>query len=218
MNIAIIIPDRNDRPMFTEHCLYMMKNQTIKPKQIIHVNHIPKSNNPDLSYRYKLGYSLVGKDIDVVAFIENDDWYSPTYLADSINFWIQSCKPDLFGRTLTQYYNIAVKGYFNMNHTNRSSAMNTLIKPRLNISWPPDHEVYTDLHLWYNQPKLIKAIIEQPLNCLGIKHGIGLCGGKNHTTYLNRYINKDTNMSYLASIVDDKSLKFYKSLHERLHS
>jgi hypothetical protein len=218
MNVAIIIPDRNDRPRFTEHCLKMMNNQSLKPAQIIHVNQKPESEKPDLSYRYRLGYSLVGKNIDLIALIENDDWYSETYLEDSVNFWIQLGKPDIIGRTITQYYNIAVKGYFNMNHTNRSSAMNTLLKPRLNISWPPNHEVYTDLHLWYNQPHLSKVIIDQPLNCLGIKHGIGLCGGKNHTTYLNRFVNKDVNFSYLASVVDDESLQFYKSLHGSLHS
>ena len=217
MNIAIIIPDRNDRPEFTRHCLSMMERQTLKPTQVIHVNHKPKSKRPDLSERYQLGYSLVAKDIDLVAFIENDDWYSDTYLQDSAAFWQQSGNPDLFGRNLTKYYNIGLCGHFDMKHSNRSSAMNTLIKPRLNISWPVGHEVYTDLHLWYNHPNIKKLIIEQPLNCLGIKHGIGLCGGKNHVNHLDRFVNKDPNMNYLASIVDEDSINFYKLLHERLH-
>lgn len=212
MNIAVIIPDRNDRPEFTRFCLEKLNRQTLKPSQIIHVNEPPKSQKPDITYRYRTGYNKVNSDIDLVALIENDDWYSDTYLEDSLNTWIGVGKPDILGRNKTVYYNLNVKGYFTMNHTTRSSAMNTLLKPRLKINWCVDHEVYTDLHLWMNQPHLRKAIIEQPLNCIGMKHGVGLCGGRNHTDYLHRYINKDEDMQWLKANVDQHSYKFYSNI------
>jgi len=207
--IAVIIPDRGDRPTFTANCLRMIAAQTLQPSQIIHVNDKPKGQLPDITYRYRTGYSQVNKDIDVIAFIENDDWYSPTYLENSAELWHNSGKPDLLGRTETIYYNINERAYFTMKHSNRSSAMNTLIRPNLKINWCKDSEVYTDLHLWYNVPNIHKVIIPQPLNCLGIKHGVGLCGGKNHTDYLHRYINKDDDMFWLMSLVDNESYKFY---------
>ena len=207
--IAVIIPDRGDRPQFTERCLSMLARQTLQPSQIILVNEPPKNQLPDITYRYRKGYSQVNKDIDIIAFIENDDWYSAQYLQQSVDIWMKSGKPDLIGRTHTVYYNINERAYFTMNHSNRSSAMNTLIKPRLDIKWCKDTEVYTDLHLWYNVPNIHKIIVEQPLNCIGIKHGVGLCGGKNHTDYLHRYVNKDDNMFWLMSIVDEESFNFY---------
>lgn len=209
--IAVVIPDRGDRPQFTENCLRMMASQTIKPSQIIHVNDTPKSQLPDITFRYRTGYNQVNSDIDLIAFIENDDWYSEKYLEQSLQFWEDLGKPDLLGRTQTIYYNLNERAYFTMAHSNRSSAMNTLIRPRLNINWCKDSEVYTDLHLWYNVPNLHKVIIEQPLNCLGIKHGVGLCGGKNHTDYLHRYVNKDNDMHWLMSVVDSKSFNFYSN-------
>ena len=189
-----------------------MQRQTIQPHQVIHVNYAPLGPKPDITARYRTGYNQVASDIDIIALIENDDWYSETYLEESAEFWVETGQPDLLGRTFTRYYNIFERGWFDMNHVTRSSAMNTLIKPRLNINWCRDDEVYTDTHLWMNVP-IHKVIVPMPLNCLGIKHGIGMCGGKNHVDYLHRYINRDPSMAYLKQIIDTHSFNFYETLH-----
>ena len=79
--IGVIIPDRGDRPKFLENCLRMLKAQTMQPTIIEIVNDAPFSDEKDITLRYRLGYErLRNKEIEVIALIENDDWYAPDYL------------------------------------------------------------------------------------------------------------------------------------------
>ena len=73
MKIACIIPDRSDRPQFLEHCIKMLKNQTVKVDHIEVVNYPAESNRPDITQRYRIGYETVSKlgGFDVIFFIEN---------------------------------------------------------------------------------------------------------------------------------------------------
>lgn len=240
MRIGIIIPDRGDRPEFMKHCWRLLRNQSIvkksnritikkRPEQIdeiiidedsifiAHINSLPHSNVCDITERYRCGYNFLrNKNIDVIFFIENDDWYSPLYIETMIKLWEANGHPNLFGLNRTVYYHIGLKKYYTMNHKTRSSAMNTLIKPDMDFPWCPDHEPFTDIWLWHGltgQNSLKGVIIEPPFEmCLGIKHGVGKCGGKNHTTELHRFINDDDNLSYLHSVVDNDSLEFYRNL------
>jgi len=220
MKIGILIPDRNDRPEFLQNCLRMINNQIVKPHIIEIVNDPPPENfllgNKimknvcDITYRYRIGYErLKNKGLDIIALIENDDWYHPTYLETMLSKWVAVGKPDLLGHDYTTYYHIKEFAHFNMNHKTRSSAMNTFIKPDLNINWCYDGEAYTDLHLWL-KCGLSKHIFHPEKHiCLGIKHGEGFCGGVNHTTKMERYINKDIDKKFLRTVMDDDSFIFY---------
>lgn len=208
MRIGILIPDRNDRPLFLNNCLRMIDNQTLKVEIIELVNDKPLNEKCDISWRYRTGYDrLRNKGLDVIFLMENDDWYSSNYLETMLNYWIKNNTPDIFGTDYTIYYNLKERGHFPMHHLHRSSAMSTLIKPDLHFEWCQDDEPFTDLHLW----KVVKGITFHPEKniCLGIKHGIGLCGGKGHTDRLHRYINKDPDFTFLKSNMDKESYLFY---------
>jgi glycosyltransferase involved in cell wall biosynthesis len=211
MNVGIIIPDRRDRPQFLENCLRMMDRQTLKPDRICVMEYAPESDKCDITQRYRRGYHhLCGKDLDIIAFIENDDYYSPEYLEYMVNKWQEYGKPDIFGTNYTIYYHLKLGAHFTMYHQDRASAMNTLIKPDLDINWPVDHEPFTDMHLWAN----IKGITFMPekVIAIGMKHGIGLCGGKSHVDKLYRYTNNDD--GFLQRTVDEDSYKFYSQFYE----
>ena len=214
MRIGVIIPDRGDRPKLLENCLRMMKNQTLQPAIISIVNFKPISDACDITARYRHGYEkLKGRNLDMIAFIENDDWYSPDYLRIMADKWADHYFPDLLGLNHTIYYHIGRFEHFTMHHITRSSAMNTVIKPDLNFDWGQDNNPYADVWLW----NLLKGVIIIPEKeiCLGIKHGIGLCGGQNHTDKMDRYINKDHNKEFLKSILDTESFEFYSELHKK---
>jgi hypothetical protein len=211
MRIGVIIPDRGDRPGFLENCLRMIKAQTLKPAIIELVNDEPTSKNYDITKRYRMGYDrLRNKDLDIIALMENDDWYAPEYLETMISRWISSGKPEIFGLDHTIYYHIRLFAHFTMNHSSRSSAMNTIVKPDLNFKWCPDHEPYTDIHLW----NTLKGTIISPEKtiCMGIKHGIGLCGGRSHLDRLHRYINPDEQKEFLKATLDQVSFEFYSKV------
>lgn len=221
MNFGVIIPDRGDRPRFTAHCNYLLAQQSVRPEIVIHVNEAPTSPEKDITKRYKIGYnSLRGAGLDCIFLWENDDFYCATYFETMLAAWEQHGKPDLFGPRHTEYYNIRIFEHFTMRHEQRTSAMNTLIRPDLRFTWPPDNEPYFDSWLYERaEPRLSRAVFspEKPI-CLGIKHGVGLTGGNMHTDRLAHYQkhgSKDAAFGYLRSVVDPVSFEFYTKYFEK---
>lgn len=214
--IAILIPDRGDRPEFLKNCLRMMENQTLQPSFVLVVGHKPTSDSCDITQRYKQGYEFLSKEkyenkFEVIALIENDDYYAPDYLETMYKGWIKANKPDIYGLNHTIYYHIKEKAFFTMHHQSRSSAMNTLIKPNLDFFWCRDDEPYTDIHLWHTiENKFIEQNLKKEI-CIGMKHGVGLTGGGSHTSGLHRFTNKDHDHKFLKLVMNDdhESFDFY---------
>lgn len=217
MKIGVIIPDRGDRPEFLQNCLLQLKKQTFQPETIELVDFKPENNQTDITKRYRIGYdNLRNKGLDLISFIENDDCYNPNYLEWMVGEWIKSGKTDLFGTNKTYYYNIRLFKWFTMEHYSRSSMMNTFIRPDLTFIWCSDDQVYTDMHLWDNCKDLSKCIVTpDPLLSLGIKHGVGLCGGFSHTNKLDLYDSRrsgnDSSKGLLKSIACSESFEFYST-------
>lgn len=213
--IGVIIPDRCDRPLFRKHCEYLLKQQTIYSSlRIIWMDQDPLDEAVDITKRYRIGYQSLSKHygVDVIAFMENDDWYAPNYLETMVRAWIQQGRPDLFGTTYTIYYHLKLKKYFTFHNSQKSHMMNTLIKPGLTFNWPPDHDPYTDQWLWMGPSNIQKKLVIKPAEIIsiGMKHGVGLCGGRNHVNQLNRFTEEDN--GFLKNTVDPKSFDFYNSL------
>jgi hypothetical protein len=212
MKVAVLIPDRGDRPKFLENCLRMMKEQTLQPDIIEVVNDPPLSDACDITWRYRIGYDrLRNRGIDVIALIENDDWYHPNYLEAICHNWKMTFRPDILGTNQTIYYHLEKRGYYTMYHDDRSSAMNTLIKPDLNFEWCEDSEPYTDMHLWSVLKGRIVSVVD--VTSIGIKHGVGLCGGNMHTTRLKRFERgtQDPHYNFLKKTMDEPSFNFYSN-------
>ena len=191
----------------------MIGNQTMRADIIELVDDLPINDRCDITWRYRIGYDrLRNKELDCILLMENDDWYSPTYIETMVNKWVKAGKPEIIGTNYTIYYHIGINKHFTMNHQLRASAMNTLLKPDLNFNWPVDHEPYTDLHLW----KTLKGHTFKPeeIISIGIKHGVGLCGGRNHNCSFHRYINDDSNGSFLIENMDTESLFFYTKQYD----
>lgn len=213
-NITVVIPTRGDRPLLLENCLRMVKSQTLKPRTIIIVDDPPMSSAPDITWRYKMGYREACRDSELpelVAFMEDDDWYSPNYLEWFYQQWLSLGCPDLFGSDYTYYYHVKLCRYFRFDHAQRASMMNTFLRPGLIFPWPADSDPYTDAHLW-GLPELKKMVVSPPVLSVGIKHGAGLTGGHFHNSRLHRYNVMDPGMDWLRSIVDPASFQLYKML------
>jgi glycosyltransferase involved in cell wall biosynthesis len=215
MRVAVLIPDRGDRPLFLENCLRMLRAQTLQPNHIEIVNDTPLSEECDITWRYRIGYDrLRNQNFDVIALIENDDWYSPDYLKVMVNKWNALGNPEIFGTNYTIYYHLRLRAYYTMFHDRRASAMNTLLKPDLeHINWPADSDPYTDIWLW---KFCLKGFTFKPDSAIsiGMKHGVGLCGGLSHTDRLHRYTGKrgQPDNGFLQSTLDPESYNFYSNL------
>lgn len=213
MVCGVIIPDRGDRSEFLSHLFSMLEGQTRKPDFIELVNYAPISKAFDLTARVKAGFeALKTKGCDVVLIMENDDFYSSDYIETMLFLWELYGEPDLFGTNSTIYYHLKKKEFRVLKHEGRASLMNSMIKTSAELTWPNDEEVYLDLYLW-KQMKGISVSINRVI-CLGIKHGIGLCGGNGHDSM--RYDQNDQSSLYLKSNVDEKSFEFYSRIQKKL--
>lgn len=221
MRIGVIIPDRGDRPLLMENCLKMFSKNQITCFKLKHevlwfsanANEIPASDEVDIVPRIRLGYQELTDNwkVDIIAIIENDDFYSTEYLAYMVDQWEKHGRPDLFGTSYTIYYHMKFKAYYKFHHSQRASLMNTLIKPGLDFQWPVDREPFLDIHLWNN---IINRVIFTPDKhySIGMKHGIGKCGGGMHEDdHMNRlrYPNHDHNGEFLKDHLDPESFNFY---------
>jgi hypothetical protein len=225
VKIGVIIPDRGDRPRFLANCLRMMEAQTLQPKYVRIIDYPAKDEHVDITPRYRTGYLYMSAmDVDLIAFIENDDWYAPNYLETMVEAWKRFHQPSLFGTCYTIYYHLQLKRYFTMEHHQRASAMNTFIKPGLDIKWPVDMEPFLDMHLWSGHSGItgnMSRIVFKPekIISVGIKHGIGkTIGGGNHVIderVARRYATKDVNEDYpqgfLKTVLDPESFNFYNN-------
>jgi len=208
--IGVVIPTRGDRNIFLKKCLSMMDEQTLKPDVYCIVDEHPKSNEKDITFRYKKGFKeLFEQGCEVVFLIEDDDFYCENYIKTMFSKWMELNKPEILGIGNTIYYHLQRKQYTEMIHPTRSSAFSTMVTNAvLNIKWPEDNYPFLDLELWKQLNG--KTFIPSVPICLGMKHGVGICGGSGHNQNFN-YKNEDSDSSYLKKITGN-GFKYYKKI------
>lgn len=209
MNYCTITPDRGDRPMFFEFCVSQLTKVNSKPPMNAYlVNDKPTTQDFDLVPRIRAGVEAARKDGFKYAYcFESDDYYPADYFQR-----MATEDYDFIGYQDTVYYHLKSKTYGTFKHPHRSSLFTTAFKISAldGYVWPPDNYVFLDVHLWKwanEKKKKIKLLKNNP--CLGIKHGVGKTGGKGHRM---TFANKDKNLSFLRSRVDDEAFEFYTKL------
>lgn len=212
MTFAAIVPDRNDRKELTDQCFRQLGRMTIKPDKVYHINYHPESEGYDLKTRLHRGYLQAKADgIDWVFVFENDDAYPDNYFEKFLPYMD---KYDFIGQATTIYYHLGARVWREQNHVHRSSLFTTAfrVSAMANFDWEKAKMVFIDLDIWnYARRKNCKFI---QTGAIGIKSGIGLCGGSGHRMTTG---NKDPEMLWLKERVDESSFEFYKGLSEKLN-
>jgi len=211
MRVGLITPTRGDRPQFIEQCKKLMKLQTLQPNEWEIVDEKPLNNEVDITYRFRIGFERLKDKVDVIVIIEDDDWYSSSYIEKMVNGWIDNGKPDIFGLNNTVYYNINTNKYTHFYHKGRASMMATVLSAKAKINWGKDNYAYTDMVLWQ---QLKGVSVDLGIINMGIKHGVGLCGGAGHNPDWGKYQLVDSDLSYLKSITK-KDWLFYAGIEIR---
>lgn len=207
MTWATITPSRGgERPEFFQFCVKQLTELTGGQRNYL-MNERPTSNEPDLVPRVRKGIELAKKDgFTHVYLFEDDDSYNASYFQNYLDF-------DFFGYSDTTYYSLRNKTYATFKHPGRSSLFTTAFKISAldDFDWPPDNYVFLDLKIWAHAAKKKKAKIRLLKNnpCLGIKHGQGLVGGKGHRMIMK---NKDNDLKFLRSRVNDETFEFYTKM------
>jgi len=215
--IAVIIPDRGDRPEFTNHCLMQIDRQTRQPDKVYHVNYPPVDDSVDIVPRVRKGVEMAKRDNCTHAYIfENDDYYPDTYI-ENMSF----DGSQFIGINITCYYSIITSSYAFIPHSKGSSLFCTAFKVSAldNFTWPDDSVIYLDQELWqYARDNLTISIKEMDRFCMpvGIKHGIGKCAGSFHGNDFNEIGAiqiKDDNNKWLRSMIRPESMKLYNKIN-----
>jgi hypothetical protein len=211
MKFCIIIPDRNDRQELTNFCFDQIMRMSIQPDKIYHINHHPQSERFDLISRVRQGFNMAEADgIDWCFIIENDDYYPANYFERFLPFFESH---DFIGQDTTTYYNLTQKAYKPMSHNYHSSLFCTAFRvSALNLfKWPASTTPFLDIDLWkyarFKRRMFIKT------GAVGIKHGIGLCGGNGHKMKMPV---QDKDLSWLRENTDELGFQFYKGMVQKL--
>lgn len=214
-SFCIITPDRRDRPEFMAHCLYQMERQTLKPGDHFIIDFAPRSYEPDLIERIQDGLWLA-KDAgyDIVFIIENDDYYPDNYLENMMNAFSTTPEIQAVGIFETLYYHLFDRVYKIHRHPERSSLFCTgfRISALGGFEWPDRKEVFLDLALWSHFKRYACLTLKSGNFPVGIKHGLGLCGGNGHNGKQPYYDVYDSNFEFFTKLVRPESLEFYKKL------
>lgn len=215
---AIIVPDRGDRTQLREWCEHQVKQFHAEGHMFtVYVDFVPVNSRHDLIARIYQGIDVVkSKGIDLVFIVENDDFYPKDYLSKMGN-------PedfDFIGCEHSYYYNLSNLTWQRFDHSHRSSLFNTGFRISAMDGFPWErlirqNDVFLDIEIWKWARKRNRRKIKfvESTGSIGIKHGIGLCGGKGHRMDM---LNKDPEMEWLKARIDADSFEFYKKLSQKL--
>jgi len=206
---AVIIPCRGDRPDFIAHCMNQLARMTRKPDCIFHINWKPIGRGFDLVERVHDGVCKAkAAGYDVVFIVENDDFYEADYFEKFGDF-----NADFFGSEKTTYYHLKNREHQTIQHPFRASLFTTgfRISTLDKFKWGGDQ--FLDLKLWEYAKKQGLRKLFVNVDAIGIKHGLGKCGGKGHKMKM-KY--SDHEMQWLKSKVDPYSYLFYTAMSRKL--
>lgn len=204
MKVGVLIPTRGDRPLFLDNAKRMLDAQSLQPNVVELVNFRPKDDQKDITLRYRMGFQVLKNKCDLVVCWEDDDWYHCGYLEYMVSKWREHGEPDLLGTDRTLYYHLLQRKYETLENMKHSSMMNTCIKSKLQVEWPDDHYPFTDVHIWSRHTG---KLVSSGVRSIGIKHGVGLCGGAGHNGLM--LTKKDPDLEMLKLLIDTKSYNWY---------
>lgn len=179
---------------------------TVKPDKSYFIDWKPQGEDVDLVTRIKDGVHQALRDgFNEVYILEDDDFYEPDHFEK-----MKLGNADFIGEEKTTYYNLRNRTWQTMAHSGRSSLFITGFKLSAlkNFEWPHRTERFLDISLWRYAKGLKRKFVET--GAIGIKHNIGLCGGKGHVL---RMKNEDLEMEWLKENTTQDAYIFYKALN-----
>ena len=228
MNGITVITLTGDRPLsFGLLRDRWMKNQIVKPDQWIIVDdgknkynadNLPSyseyirrvnDNNKNHSIGLNLKEALSKVRYENVLIMEDDDWYSPSYIYFMLNLLKEKSIVGLWG---TNYYNVKIPGYREMGKNTHASLSQTAFNKSFiqNVIESIPGNISIDLRLWKNNKGFLIPGRDLKLHCsmkgMPGRENAGIGG-------LIQYYKLDKDYSKLVQWCDDAEV--YIDLMER---
>lgn len=179
MKIGIITPTHH-RPYLLNRASFYIKRQTLEPS----CGFIAPGEE-SLKEKYRQGLEALKDKVDLIFFMEDDDYYPANYLEKMVELYGWAGKPEIFGIGETWFYHPEFRAYwYYLNQEDNSCAFTTCIRSDAvdKIDWSTIDDVFVDAGLW-RQLQGETVTFGKPF-AIGIKHGRGkrcLAGG--HTKW-----------------------------------
>jgi glycosyltransferase involved in cell wall biosynthesis len=225
-----LITPTSDRPEAFRMCEWLIKRQTVpwyrwiiadggsqKLTPTMGQEHLIVSHheNPVQNFRANLRAALDRvQDNELIAFIEDDDWYAPEYL-QWIGNKLQS--HDLVGAARAKYYHLTNALWKEMGNTHHASFCQTGVT-RSAVKWLRNYlrsdagNAFVDMHLWKDTTLNIPSRWLEPESTLtiGMKGLPGKTGlGNGHRINSGR---DDSSRRMLKQLVDLESFDKYMEM------
>ncbi|MFW6002559.1 MAG: class I SAM-dependent methyltransferase, partial [archaeon] len=213
--IGVVTPTCSpERKPFLEFLEKRIYGQTKQVDKWYLVNYPNNSHIPDLAKRYKQGIKKAVEDeCDLIFLMEDDDYYPYTYIEELFKEWKKKGCPTIIGVNGTVYFHLKHDGYASFPQNKRTSAFETAITSNAIYDQCPDHVIDYDIKLWKaNQPDGV--LVDIPHRPVGIKHGLGLTGGRYHTK--GKYNTNKPPQMQLKNLVDEEAYNFYQKIKKNL--
>lgn len=183
--ITLITPT-SDRPRAFALCERWIARQTypgkihwividdgsVKVQCTMGQNHLRREPAPDRaqSFRRNLLAGLYRVETDLVAFVEDDDWYHADYLARLVD-GLQG--RELYGEGRAKYYHVGTRRhreYANLGHASLcQTGLRSSLLPWLKQRIERHESTFVDLHMWKHAPATVKRVEPQSRHCVGLK-------------------------------------------------
>jgi len=206
MKITCVTATAPGRERFLARCKEYVSRFTRQPDE-----HLIVSSTDFRANLRKMTESAQG---DMLAFIEDDDWYHPEYLKD-MHDRLEYSKRAIIGYDPTLYYHIQHEGYRIIPHQNRASLYATVgLSNVLYTALDPileDKNKPVDISLW----AWLHAVSATTIGhlAIGIKHGFTPTEGRGHQLPAT-YWSRDPGCLYLKSLIGERDFEFYRNLTE----
>lgn len=155
---------------------------------------------------------------DIIAIIEDDDWYHPEYLEKMIGA-LQETSNDMVGEARAIYYTLPQKHWRRFPNKAHSSLCSTVFRKNLleifraTIRYCQKfHKPWIDMEFWEIAGKLYNSsLFSESKYVLGIKGLPGRKGiGMGHDGVSGNMWNFDVDLKFLRNYIGEKDLELYK--------
>ena len=223
-----------DRQVAFDLCQRWMNHQTVKPdqwiiiddgkvptevwdlpwtpKQVDYVRREPKSNDPAHTLILNLKEALPKVKGDKIMFIEDDEYYAPTYIEEMSK---RLEDHELVGICQSKYYHIAVAKWFRDNNKDQASLAQTAFRKSMLkfVTTSLKGNQFVDLRIWTYSGKKSLFVDEPSLYC-GIKGLPGRPGiGQGHDVTMQGY-KTDIGLNMIKAWIPG-NYQYYLSLNNK---
>ena len=215
VRVHVVTPTRGDRPYIFESLNKLYAAWQDYPVQAHwRIAYPPQGTEPDLVPRVRQGLAqALESGAELALIMEDDDYYSPSYVRLMVEEWERAGRPPGLVSVDAARYHLATRNWGHIREEKRRPALfvsGFAVEPQ---SWPQDTDLFLDAYLTRIVPGLHQFVLPA-WEAIGIKHGLGLCGGNQHWLMAEKDWGgvSDVDGSVLRSVIGEPMARVYLRL------